>query len=319
MENRKSLANTRTTQQCHAASVMRYWARGVRFCVCACMLALAVLTVYPAQAQQAAKSTKKSAPGKSAPASLKPSAVAAKRLTATAQTAESSERQLAQLARSLRDDPNATIYSALSSFATKNAKNEFGARAALALGYYDVARDRPQLALGWLRKAVDDNLLREYVQYWQAQTSLALGQKIEGLEQLESFQRDFPQSVMMEQAVASLAQTAIALGKSENALAALNSLPNVLTKPSLLLLRAQANERLAQEKGERPLAAASDYLALYYKFPLNDESKIAGSKIMSLQAPLGEDFPGTPIQVQIARAEALYGARRWADAKYEYV
>ena len=108
-----------------------------------------------------------------------------------------------------------TTYAALSAFATKNAKNELGPHAALALGYYDLSRDKPDLALGWLRKAVDDKLLREYVQYWQAQASLALGQKEEALEQLQSFRRDFPDSVMTEQAVTSLAQTALAIGKGE--------------------------------------------------------------------------------------------------------
>ena len=55
---------------------------------------------------------------------------------------------------------------------------------ALALGYYDLNRDKPDLALGWLRKAVDEKLLRDYVLYWQAQASLALGQKEVAAEQL---------------------------------------------------------------------------------------------------------------------------------------
>jgi hypothetical protein len=53
--------------------------------------------------------------------------------------------------------------------AARNAKNETGARAAFALGYYDLTRDKPDLALGWMRKAAGEKLLREYVQYWQAQ------------------------------------------------------------------------------------------------------------------------------------------------------
>ena len=166
---------------------------------------------------------------------------------------EAGEKQLAQLSRALRDNGNATTYAALSAFATQNAKKELGPRAALALGYYDLSRDKPDLALAWLRKAVDDKLLREYVQYWQAQTSLALGQKEEGIEQLQSFRRDFPDSVMTEQAVTSLAQTALAIGKGEDALAALEAYPNTGSKPALLLLRAQAREKVAAAKGEKPL------------------------------------------------------------------
>jgi len=218
----------------------------------------------------------------------------------------------------LRDDPNATTYAALSAFAARNAKNETGARAALALGYYDLTRDKPDLALGWLRKAVNEKVLREYVQYWQAQDSLALGQKEAALEQFQSIQRDFPGSAMTELTVTALAQTALAIGKPDAALAALDAYPNTSAKAALLLLRAQAKEKIAASKGEKPLAAAADYLDLYYRFPLNDEARTAGQEIPVLQSALGESFPGVSMQTQIARAEAFYLAKRWRDASTEY-
>ena len=246
-----------------------------------------------------------------AAASRKPAAAAVS-------TADLLEKQLAQLARALRDNPNATTYSALSAFASRNAKNETGARAALALGYYDLTRDKPDLSLGWMRKAVGEKLLREYVLYWQAQASLALGQKEAALEQLQSIQRDFPDSAMTELTVSSLAQTALEIGKGEVALAALDTYPNTNAKPALLLLRAQAHEKISAAKTEKPFAAAADYLDLYYRFPLNDESKAAGQQIPALHSSLGESFPGVPLQTQIARAEAFYIAKRWRDASTEF-
>jgi soluble lytic murein transglycosylase len=246
-----------------------------------------------------------------AAASRKPAAAAVS-------TADLLEKQLAQLARALRDNPNATTYSALSAFASRNAKNETGARAALALGYYDLTRDKPDLSLGWMRKAVGEKLLREYVLYWQAQASLALGQKEAALEQLQSIQRDFPDSAMTELTVSSLAQTALEIGKGEVALAALDTYPNTNAKPALLLLRAQAHEKISAAKTEKPFAAAADYLDLYYRFPLNDESKAAGQQIPALHSSLGESFPGVPVQTQIARAEAFYIAKRWRDASTEF-
>jgi soluble lytic murein transglycosylase len=246
-----------------------------------------------------------------AAASRKPAAAAVS-------TADLLEKQLAQLARALRDNPNATTYSALSAFASRNAKNETGARAALALGYYDLTRDKPDLSLGWMRKAVGEKLLREYVLYWQAQASLALGQKEAALEQLQSIQRDFPDSAMTELTVSSLAQTALEIGKGEVALAALDTYPNTNAKPALLLLRAQAHEKISAAKTEKPSAAAADYLDLYYRFPLNDESKAAGQQIPALHSSLGESFPGVPLQTQIARAEAFYIAKRWRDASTEF-
>ena len=228
------------------------------------------------------------------------------------------EKQLAKLSHALRDQPNATTYAALSAFAARNPKTETGARAALALGYYDLNRERPDLALGWLHKAVGEKLLREYVLYWQAQDSFALGQKEAALEQFQSILRDFPDSPMTELTVTALAQTALAIGKGGDALAALNAYPGTSTKPALLLLRAQAHEKISAAKAEKPVAAAADYLDLYYRFPLNDEAKAAGQEIPSMQAALGESFRGVPMQTQIARAETFYIARRWREASAEF-
>jgi soluble lytic murein transglycosylase len=242
----------------------------------------------------------------------------ARSAAAVATGTELLEKQLAQLSHALRDSPNATAYAALSAFAARNSKNETGARAALALGYYDLTREKPDLALGWLRKTVGEKLLREYVLYWQAQASIALGQKEAALEQLQSILRDFPNSAITEQTVTSLAQTAVAIGKSGDALAALDAYPNTSAKPALLLLRAQAHEKIAAAKGEKPTAAAADYLDLYYRFPLNDEAKVAAQQIPALQSALGESFPGVPMQTQMARAEAFYLAKRWREASTEY-
>ena len=246
---------------------------------------------------------------------------AASRKPETASTALGTdllEKQLAKLSHALRDQPNATTYAALSAFAARNPKTETGARAALALGYYDLNRERPDLALGWLRKAVGEKLLREYVLYWQAQDSFALGQKEAALEQFQSILRDFPDSPMTELTVTALAQTALAIGKGGDALAALNVYPGTSAKPALLLLRAQAHEKISAAKAEKPVAAAADYLDLYYRFPLNDEAKAAGQEIPSMQAALGESFRGVPMQTQIARAETFYIARRWREASAEF-
>jgi soluble lytic murein transglycosylase len=275
---------------------------------------LTLFAVPQAHAQTSAKHAKKPA----AKSSTKPTTPKKPAAAAASSGTKLLEKQLAQLSRVLRDQPNATAYAALSAFAARNAKNETGARAALALGYYDLTRDKPDLALGWLRKAVGDKLLREYVLYWQAQDSLALGQKDAAFEQFQSILRDFPGSAMAELTVTSVAQTALTIGKNEEALAALDSYPSTSAKPALLLLRAQAHEKISAANAEKPVAAATDYLDLYYRFPLNDEAKVAGGQIPALQSALGESFPGVPLQTQIARAEAFYIARRWREATTEF-
>ncbi|MGH9678852.1 MAG: hypothetical protein ACRD4Y_02775, partial [Candidatus Acidiferrales bacterium] len=278
----------------------------IAFCWTLSAPLLAAQTHASSRKRHAAKSVSKAAPRPPAAKAAAPS--------------DAVEKQLARLARALRDDGNAAGYAALSAFARRNAKNELGARAALALGYYDLTgpRERPETALGWLRKAEGDTLLLEYVQYWQAQALLAAGQKEDALAAFLKFLRENPDSVMAEPAIASMVPVALDLDKGEDALAALAADPNTPSKPALLLLRAQAEEKIAAAKGEKPAVAAADYLNLYYRFPLNDESKAAGQKIPSLEFALGEQFPGTPLQTQIARAETLFVARRWSDARTDY-
>ena len=315
-EIRKRLASILTALPSHAGSANALAGKTACFHILTGVVAVVLLLFAAPQAS--AQTPAKPATKPAAKSSTKPAVSKKPATAATVSGSDLLEKQLAQLSHALRDSPNATTYSALSAFATRNAKNETGARAALALGYYDLTREKPDLALGWLRKAVGEKLLREYVMYWQAQASLALGEKEAALEQFQSILRDFPDSAMAELTVTSLAQTALALGKSGDALAALNAYPNTSAKPALLLLRAQSREKISAAKGEKPAAAAADYLDLYYRYPLNDEAKEAGQRIPALQFALGESFPGVPMQTQLARAETFYIAKRWREASTEF-
>jgi soluble lytic murein transglycosylase len=227
------------------------------------------------------------------------------------------EKQLTELARALRDDESAAAYARLSEFASRQGTSALGARAALALGYYDFGKGRQPQAQRWLERSLAraprDWVLREYALYWRAQARRALGNEAEALAVLETFRREFPASVMADQALQSLAEAALALGKPDRAVAALDAYDKVESKPALLLLRAQAREQTGQTK-----AAASDYLAVYYRFPLSDDARIAGEKIPALESSLGEEFPGVPVEQQVSRAEALFDAHRWRPARSEY-
>jgi len=220
--------------------------------------------------------------------------------------------ELEPLARELKNSESAAAYSQLADFARAHASDEQGTRAALALGYYGFNKKRYAAAAGWLEKAEKDTVLREYVLFWRAQVNRAQGRNAEALAQLDSLRREFPESVITEQAVEALAQTALALRQPERAALALDAYSKTVGKPSLLLLRAQA-----REKSKQLLAAAEDYLAVYVKFPLSDEARAAGPKIPSLTRVLGEAFPGVPVSQQMSRAAAFYDARKWREARSE--
>jgi len=238
---------------------------------------------------------------------------------ASAAAGSVAEKKLAQLARAVHTEESPRAYARLAEFAQANSTTELGARAALALGYYDFTKGRHKEAQQWLAKAQPrELLLREYVLYWQAQAHRALGRDAEALAELETFRREFPESVITEQAVQSLAEAALALGKPDRAVAALEAYDRAGSKAPLLLLRAQAEEKVSPAKEKSLAAAARDFLAVYYRFPLSDEATAAGARLPALQRALREEFPGVPMEQQVGRAAAFFEARRWRDARAEY-
>ena len=107
--------------------------------------------------------------------------------------------------------------------------------------------------MGWLRKAAGEKLLREYVLYWQAQTSLALGQKEDGARAVAEFSAGFSLQRDDRASVTAIAQTALALGKGEDALAALDAYPYTsLQARSASAARAGAGKNLRRRKEKSP-------------------------------------------------------------------
>ena len=218
----------------------------------------------------------------------------------------------------LHEQQTSAAYDRLVTFAEQHAKTVQGGRAALALGYYDFTQGRFPAAQRWLNKAAADPLLADYALYWQALTDRAGGTNDAALAELTRYRQLYPDSAMSDAAVEELARAALAVNRPDAAVGALDGYIRTTAKASLVLLRAQAREEAAAAKGEQPFAAASDYLDLVYRFPLSDEAKTAYGKIPALQTALGEQFPGTPLTMEMARAEAFYDARHWSDVRAAY-
>ncbi len=58
--------------------------------------------------------------------------------------------------------------------------------------------------------AQNDALLRDYALYWSSQANLALNHNAEALAQLQEFRKDYPDSVITDQALQSLGVAALA-------------------------------------------------------------------------------------------------------------
>ncbi len=221
--------------------------------------------------------------------------------------------ELIRLSRDLREGNSTSTYAALRDFAEKNSGSTLGARAALALGFADYEKKRHADAQKWFALALKDVVLRPYARYWLAQSQIASKDLPHALEQLEMICKDAADSVASELALDPLTSTAIALGKPERALAAFDAFGKVDTKSGLILLRAQA-----LEKANKLTAAAKAYQIVYYKFPLSPTAQTAGSRLKELQKRLKGEFPQASGELEIARAESFYTARKWKESRDEY-
>jgi soluble lytic murein transglycosylase len=225
---------------------------------------------------------------------------------------EAAEKELSELARALRNGaPGA--YEKLSAFAVKHTTNVSGARAALALGYEEYSKNRAAQGLGWLLKAQNDTLLREYALYWTAQAQRALGRNADAYKMLQTIQRDYANTALREPLLEAFALTAVQLGHAQDAIDAIEAYSATASKPTLLYDRAhayQAAHQLAR--------AAKDYQTVFYKFPLADEAKPAGSALSPLMHALGKEYVYPGVELQEQRAQAFYDAHKWKEARAEF-
>jgi soluble lytic murein transglycosylase len=225
---------------------------------------------------------------------------------------EAAQKELSEAARALHSGMPGT-YEKVSAFAAKNSANVWGARAALALGYDDYMKNRSGQAVGWFVKAQNDTLLREYALYWTSQAQRALGRYADAYKVLQTILHDYPNTAMREQVLEAFAPTAVLVGRAQEAIDALEAYPGTGSKSTLLYERGhayQAAHQLAR--------AAKDYQTVFYKYPLADEAKPAGSALTQVMHALGKEYPYPGVEMQDQRAQIFYDAHKWKEARSEY-
>jgi soluble lytic murein transglycosylase len=222
------------------------------------------------------------------------------------------QKDLEVLARDLhRGTPGS--YDKLAAFANKNDSSVWGQRAALALGYDDYSKSRPQQALAWLQKAKADPLLLEYTLFWTAQSERALHKNAAAAQDFAALLKDYPHTAFKEQVLEAYAPAAIDAGHPQDALDALAAYGATSSKPGLLLVRARAHESV-----RKLFDAAKGYQAIYYKFPLSDEAKDAGIALPKLNKLLHNEFPYATGELQDQRAQIFFDAHKWREARLEF-
>ncbi len=213
----------------------------------------------------------------------------------------------------LKDTKSNWAYSRLSSLAQQKSSGALGARAALALGFFDYNKQRYAQAAKWFARAQKDPLLGDYGLYWSAENDLAASNDAAALTELQQFRKNFPNSVMTEQALEALGTAAIGAKRPADAVAALDAYPQTPQRSALLFLRGEAHEQAGQM-----LEAASDYRSVYENFPTSEHGREAGVRFDFLSATPGAQIPPIPLGDRVSHAEILFAAKDWSDARDEY-
>jgi soluble lytic murein transglycosylase len=232
---------------------------------------------------------------------------------ATAASAGMSAKELESLSRDLKGKTPAAAYARLSTFASTKSFGVAGARAALALGYYDYSRQHLVDAAKWLNLARRDTLLADYAIYWQAENDLAQQRNAEALAELQEMRKSYPNSVMTEQALQALGEAAVAAKQPQAAVDALDNYTLTPERPALLFLRGEAHEQAQQ-----PVQAAADYQAIYTHYPLSDQAKEAGIKLDYLHSTLGDQVAQLSMGARMTHAQTIFLNKQWSDARTEY-
>src|SRR5713226_8652448 len=82
--------------------------------------------------------------------------------------------------------------------------------------------------------------------------------------------------------------------------------------------RAVAGSFRAYQAAHQLPRAAKDFQSIFYKFPLTDEAKAAGSALTPLMHALGREYPYPGVELQQQRAQAFYDAHKWREARSEF-
>ena len=290
---------------------------GPFFRAVACVLAFSV-AAYPASNPLSASAAQTAAPNatqSAAPNAAQNVAKPAHKPHPQPDPATASAKRLETLARQLKQKNPGASYSQLSVIANQKSSGILGMRAALALGYYDLNKNRYAEAVKWLEPAQNDPLLRDYALFYSAEANIALNKNGVALGQLKQFRKSYPDSVLTEQALAAMGTAALASAQQKEILVALDSYPALKDKPALLFLRAQAYEALND-----PVRAAVDYQKVYLVFPTADQARESGEKLRFLRSSKTTQLlvPEIPVDKQIEHAAAIFGARQWSEARDEY-
>jgi soluble lytic murein transglycosylase len=171
----------------------------------------------------------------------------------------------------------------------------------------DFAKALPMLS----KPALQQGALGSYAIYYQGLAELRLGRAADARQTFQALRRADPVGYLAEAAAVREAECDEALGDHAAAMAAYERLSKSKTiTPDDILMRLGRVARTAGNIG----AATEAFSRVVYEFPFGELAALASTELESL--PLAPIAPGTTrYQLELGRAERLFGAKRYAAAR----
>jgi soluble lytic murein transglycosylase len=157
---------------------------------------------------------------------------------------------------------------------------------------------------------LDSSPLAAYAQYYEAIALIGLDRPEEAETILEALDKRDPDGYLDEAVPMQLADVELSRGEAKDAVDVLDDLSDEkLSDPEEVFLRLG---RAAEAAGDRDRALKA-YRKVYYDFPLSMQASDAQSGIERLET--ASLVASDRFKQQLARAERLFSARRWAQAR----
>jgi soluble lytic murein transglycosylase len=163
------------------------------------------------------------------------------------------------------------------------------------------------------RQDPGEGYLSDYAKYYQAIALQGLLRLPEADTILTALVASLPQGYLSEAAPVKLAEVLVArpdFARAETLLRTIAARP--AASEDVWMLLAQAEEGLLHRDH-----AIEAYRKVYYSFPLGGRVADAKAGLDRLQLPVGVAV-GAPVADELARAERLFAARRWSEARTAY-
>ena len=218
---------------------------------------------------------------------------------------------LKPMARQLLQDRSPAAYAGVESFAQRHAKDDAGALAWLVVGYAHTLDNDYAKAIAPLSRAkprADE--LGDYVDYYLAAAYVQTGRSAEAVPILASFEKLYPNSLLIRDGHVVYANALIAEGRAQVAVPLLEKdRQPIRADLELALGRAYAAEGQADK-------AAVIFQNLFYTMPLSDEGAQSEAELKKLAPAAAISLPG--VGMRKSRADLLLKGKRYNDAANEY-